>query len=126
MNEKPAAITDTTADDSGRADLLAQLLREANLRTAVSQAQYGVFADMQQFATGGVVQGATGAPYPAVVHAGEGVFTRDQMAAMGGWSGQVIINGDIINTPAARSPSRSGTSAASGRAPLPGGGGGWH
>ena len=83
------AITDTeTGDDSERSSLLEQLLREANLRTAVSEEQFKVFKDMPQFATGGVVPGVTGAPIPAVVHAGEGVFTQDQMAAMGG--GQMI------------------------------------
>jgi hypothetical protein len=47
-----------TTDDNGRAALLEQMLREANQRTAVSQAQYGVFAGMSPgrgYASGGVV-----------------------------------------------------------------------
>lgn len=85
-------ISDSTsaATDDGRADLLAQLLREANLRTAVSEWQFDIFKNfdttsgLQQFATGGIVQAPAGAPLPVIAHGGEGVFTRDQMAAMGG------------------------------------------
>lgn len=91
----PATVTDTdtgTGETSERDSLLAQLLREANLRTAVSEAQFKVFKEMPQFATGGIVQGPTGAATPAVVHAGEGVFTRDQMAAMGGTGTVVNVN----------------------------------
>jgi hypothetical protein len=80
----PVTVTDSDSGGSESADLLAGLLRDANLRTAVSQAQYKVFQNAPQFATGGIVPGVTGQAVPAVVHAGEGVFTRDQMAAIGG------------------------------------------
>jgi TP901 family phage tail tape measure protein len=91
-------ITDTgTGAESERAGLLEQLLREANLRTAVSERQFQVFKDMPQFAGGGVVPGVSGAAVPAVVHAGEGVFTQDQMAAMGGSQIAVIIQDGAVD-----------------------------
>lgn len=77
-------------DDSARTGALEQLLRESNLRFAVSQAQYKVFQDAPKFHTGGIVPGVTGQEVPAVVKAGEGVFTREQMAAMGA-GGQVVV-----------------------------------
>lgn len=89
---RPTVSDTDTSEDSERSSLLEQLLREANLRTAVSEAQFKVFKDMPQFATGGIVPGVVGAPIPAVVHAGEGVFTQDQMAAMGGTAPNVTIN----------------------------------
>jgi hypothetical protein len=77
-------VTDTTPEGpSERESILEQLLREANLRTAVSQAQYKVFRDMPSFGGGGVVPGPAGAPRVIEAHGGEGVFTQDQMAAIG-------------------------------------------
>jgi hypothetical protein len=78
-----------------------QLLRESNLRYAVSQAQYKVLADVPYagaFRSGGVVPGPIGQPTLATVHGGETVVTREQ--SLGGI--QVIINGDIVNTPAGK------------------------
>jgi hypothetical protein len=65
------------ADASDRTDLLAQLLREANLRTAVSERQFDVLRNMPpyggQFATGGVVPGPVGVPRTIIAHGGETV-----------------------------------------------------
>ncbi len=136
---KPSATgSDAPVADSESAELLKQLLREANLRTAVSQAQYDVFKDfdatsgagLQQFATGGIVQAPAGAPLPVIAHGGEGVFTREQMAAMGGGQPNVSIhvNGDIVNVPRGRDPVEARIDGrrirVSNRAPLPGAGGG--
>jgi hypothetical protein len=55
-------VTDTAREPWEREGILEQLLREANLRTAVSQAQYNVFRDMPSFGGGGVVPGPAGAP----------------------------------------------------------------
>jgi TP901 family phage tail tape measure protein len=119
LNEKPN-IVDATTDDSGRADLLAGLLREANLRTAVSQAQYQVLRNMPpyggSFATGGVVPGPLGSPRVIVAHGGETVSPV-------GASVQVIVNGDIVNTPRGKRPIEVRDVRARHR-PLPGRGGG--
>lgn len=68
----PAAATDT--DTGETADLLRELLRQSNLRYAVSQAQYAVLQNMPfagSFGGGGVVPGPIGMPMAAVVHGGE-------------------------------------------------------
>ena len=130
----PSSVTDsetsTGTDDSERSSLLAQLLREANLRTSVSEAQFKVFKNMPQFATGGIVPGVTGAAVPAVVHAGEGVFTKDQMAAIGGATVNVNVAPGMewlkqfIDVRVEQTSRRTGRNAARG---LPGrGGGGLH
>jgi 3D (Asp-Asp-Asp) domain-containing protein len=70
-----APTTDTL--DTQRVGLLEQLLREANQRTAVSQAQYAVLRDMPAFGgafqNGGVVPGPLGSPRVIVAHGGETV-----------------------------------------------------
>jgi len=72
-------LTVPQADESAgseSAEILKGLLREANLRTAVSQAQYDVFRTMPfagSFAAGGVIPGPLGRPMAAVVHGGETV-----------------------------------------------------
>lgn len=92
----------TDARDSQRADALAELLQQANQRNAVLAAQFDVFKNTPPFAgsfgTGGVIDGRKGQARTAIVHGGEGVFTPDQMQAMGGGGDvRVIIHGDIIS-----------------------------
>ena len=82
------------ADEAQNAskELLEQLLREANLRTAVSQSQYDVFRDLPLtfgnfpsggfpfggfFQEGGTVPGPVGAPRMIVAHGGEYVVPND-------------------------------------------------
>jgi len=48
--------------------------------------------DIPRFHSGGIVPGPMGAEVPAVLKAGEGVFTRDQMTALGTGGGAVTIN----------------------------------
>ena len=99
-----ASLTEVAPADAAaavRAGLLEQLLREANLRTSVSQAQYGVLKTMPfagSFGGGGVVPGPIGQPYAAVVHGGE-TYTPP-----GGGGIQVIINGSITGTPRGKDP----------------------
>jgi TP901 family phage tail tape measure protein len=79
--EKPKVTDSSTPDDDPSKDALAQLLREANQRTAVSEAQYKVFKDFPfggNFSQGGTVMGPPGAPRTIVAHGGERVLTRDE------------------------------------------------
>ena len=83
---------DTSAAEEQTKEILAQLLREANLRTAVSQAQFDVFRDLPLtfgnfpsggfpfggfFQEGGEVPGPVGAPRMIVAHGGEYVVPND-------------------------------------------------
>ena len=72
------------------------------------------------FADGGVVPGPLGRPSLIVAHGGETVTPA------GASNVQVIVNGDIINMPRGKKPVEIRDIRGSGRAPLPGGGGGWH
>jgi hypothetical protein len=136
LRDAQQRITDSSnqVSDGPGDEVLRQLLRESNLRFLASQRQYQVFRDfdrtsgLQQFATGGIVQGRIGEPLPVIAHAGEGVFTREQMAAMGSpnVAVDVVINGDVVNVPAGKRPVevRTRDIRGSNRAPLPGAGGG--
>jgi hypothetical protein len=81
--------------DAGADSELASLLREqltiSQRNLAIAQAQAPVFQQfMPKFHQGGVVQGPLGAERPIMAQAGEGVFTRDQMRAMGG-AGNITV-----------------------------------
>jgi hypothetical protein len=52
---------------------------------------------LPKFHTGGVVPGALGREVPILARAGEGVFTREQMAAIGDTNVTVIIDGRAID-----------------------------
>lgn len=56
----------------------------------VEAARNGVYKDLPKFHTGGVIPGS--GEQPAMVMGGEGVFTRDQMAAMGTGNLKVEMN----------------------------------
>jgi TP901 family phage tail tape measure protein len=85
----------TPPSDAGADSELASLLREqltiSQRNLAIAQAQAPVFQQfMPKFHQGGVVQGPLGAERPIMAQAGEGVFTRDQMRAMGG-AGNITV-----------------------------------
>lgn len=82
-------ITDTvteTAEESESAELLRELLREANLRTAVSQAQYKVLRDfptyMGAFAQGGVALVGERGPELAHMPSGTRIHSAADTASM--------------------------------------------
>lgn len=69
--------------DSELASLMREQLSLANRNNAILSAQMPIYTQfMPKYHTGGVIPGAGEQPIMAM--GGEGVFTRDQMAAMGG------------------------------------------
>ena len=68
--------------------------------TSVSEAAFRVFKGAGDlfppyagsFGGGGVVDGPAGDPRTAIVHGGEGVFTPEQMRAMGGGGSPVVVH----------------------------------
>ena len=81
----------TASGDSEIASLLREQLTISQRNLAIAQAQAPVFQQfMPKFHQGGVVQGPLGAERPIMAQAGEGVFTRDQMRAMGG-AGNITV-----------------------------------
>ena len=85
LAELTGASGGSTADNSAQIALLKEMLSQANLRTAVSQAQYGA---LNSYGDGGVVPGPVGKPQAAIVHGGE------MYAGTGGL--RIVVNGDII------------------------------
>jgi len=95
-------------DTSERDSLLEQLWREEAERLAISQAQYRAFEGFTKvpnfggsFAKGGIVPGRAGEPRVTITHGGEGVFTPDQMAAIGVTGAErptVLVHGDIVSS----------------------------
>jgi hypothetical protein len=104
---------------SERDELLEELLRQANQRTKVSELQAGVGRDFKaaypvgvfppyagKAHTGAIVPGPPTQERTMIVKGREGIFTQEQMAAMGGGVGtfsapevKVVINGDIRQEP---------------------------
>ena len=78
----------TSENNSELLSLLSEQLQETNRANALLRAQMPVFNSLPTFHTGGIVPG-TG-EQPAMVMGGEGVFTTEQMAAMG--TGSVEVN----------------------------------
>lgn len=56
-----------------------------------------MFADAKRYHTGGVIPGLRQGEVPIIAQQGEGVFTPEQMAAMGGSGGGVAIEFNLIN-----------------------------
>ena len=84
----PPSDVDT---DSELASLLREQLTVSQRNLAIAQAQAPIFQQfMPKFHQGGIVQGPRGAERPIMAQAGEGVFTRDQMRAMGG-NGNITV-----------------------------------
>jgi hypothetical protein len=74
------AGAEPTDAEQRSSDIMAQLLREANLRTAVSEAQFDVFRNLPfggGFKQGGTVPGPVGAPRMILAHGGEVVIPND-------------------------------------------------
>jgi TP901 family phage tail tape measure protein len=85
--------------DSDIADLLRQQLETSQRNLAIAQAQAPIFSQfMPKFHQGGIVQGPMGAERPIMAQAGEGVFTRDQMRAMGAGNITVVIEDGAIDS----------------------------
>jgi TP901 family phage tail tape measure protein len=76
--------------DSEIASLLREQLGLANRNNAILSAQAPIFQQfMPKYHTGGVIPGRTEQPVMAM--GGEGIFTRDQMAAMGGGGQPTVV-----------------------------------
>ena len=85
--------------DSEVAELLRDQLAATQRALAVSQAQIPIFQQfMPKFHQGGIVQGPMGAERPVMAQAGEGIFTRDQMRAMGSQNITVVIEDAAIDS----------------------------
>lgn len=83
--------------DAEIADLLREQLAESRRALAISQAQMPIFQQfLPKYHTGGIVSGA--GEVPIMAQAGEGVFTRDQMRAMGPQNVTVIIEDGAVDT----------------------------
>jgi hypothetical protein len=70
------ALDNSPVTDSATVQALTQLLTQANQRTAVSEAQFGVLSKLPfggSFAQGGIVPGPIGAPTMIIAHGGESV-----------------------------------------------------
>jgi TP901 family phage tail tape measure protein len=131
-----------TTDDGGQADLLRQLLQQANLRTAVSEAQFRTLRNFDAtsgapflgaFARGGVALVGERGPELAHLPSGTRVHSADDTQRM--LQPQIVINGDVVNVPRGKQPVEvrygRGFDRAVGRSrvnrrlePLPGRGGG--
>ena len=85
------APSESGGPDSELASLLREQLTISQRNLAIAQAQAPIFQQfMPKFHQGGIVQGPRGAERPIMAQAGEGVFTRDQMRAMGG-AGNITV-----------------------------------
>ena len=83
LKELGATTTTEGSRDSELAALLREQLNVANRNNAILTAQMPIYQQfMPRYHTGGVIPGRTETPIMAM--GGEGVFTREQMAAMGG------------------------------------------
>lgn len=130
--------TDSPVTDSESIELLKQLLREANLRTAVSERQFQIFKDfdatsgagqfMGAFAKGGVALVGEQGPELAHLPSGTRIHSASDTASMVQPDVSVVIWGDVVNVPRGKDPVEARIDGrrvrVSNRAPLPGAGGG--
>ena len=101
LDELGVATTSEGTRNSELLDLMREQLNVANRNLSISQAQMPIFAQfMPKYHTGGIVSGA--GEVPIMAQAGEGVFTRDQMQAMGGGNITVVIEDGAIDKNAIR------------------------
>jgi hypothetical protein len=134
-----ATASDSPVTDDTNIELLKQLLREANLRTAVSERQFDIFKNfdatsgagpfMGAFARGGVALVGERGPELAHLPSGTRVHSAADTAALVSPNWQIIVNGDIVNVPRGKQPIETRQLhardiRASNRSPLPGRGGG--
>lgn len=96
---EPGEAPGETGTESEIADLLRQQLAESQRALAITQAQMPIFQQfMPRFHQGGIVQGPMGAERPVMAQAGEGIFTREQMRAMGSQNITVVIEDAAIDS----------------------------
>jgi hypothetical protein len=93
----------TETSDSRRnaeiADLLRQQLTESQRALAVSESQMPIFQQfLPKYHQGGVIQGPRGSEQPVMAQSGEGIFTPDQMAAMGRQNVTVVIEDGAVDS----------------------------
>lgn len=101
-----AKVTDP-APDTQRSEDLAELLRQANLRTSVSENAFKVLRDMPfmgAFARGGVALVGERGPELAHMPSGTRVHSASDTREMLSPEFTVVINGDIVNTPRGKDP----------------------
>jgi len=78
--------------------LLRQQLEDTQRSLSISRAQMPIFQQfMPKFHQGGIVQGPTGQERPVMAQAGEGIFTREQMRAMGQQNITVVIEDGAVD-----------------------------
>jgi hypothetical protein len=110
-----SGMSDESAAASERTAALEELLRQANQRSLVEtglgsvlkqfETTYPMVMEMPPYAgkahTGAIVPGPRTQEKTMVVKGGEGIFTQEQMAAMGTGSGDVhvVVNGHINQEP---------------------------
>jgi hypothetical protein len=104
---------DSPVTDSASAEQLRELLRQANLRTAVSEQALRTFSEFQQntvpflggFAKGGLALVGEQGPELAHVPNGTRFYSRPDTERMLGDSQPVVwINGDVVNVPRGKQP----------------------
>lgn len=86
--------TASAARDAERIGILEELLREANLRSAVQGRQFGILGQtppLGPFHGGGVVDAPPNREVLARVTGQEGIFTPEQMAALGGGAAVEVL-----------------------------------
>lgn len=92
-----AAVTEPTALQALNAELLQQQLEEQRRLTAIAEAQTPIFEQFggRIFHSGGIIGGI--GEQSVVARSGEGIFTEEQMAAMGGSNVTVVVEDGAVD-----------------------------